>query len=799
MRAPYGFIKGTKGADGEEIDVFVGPDKEAPKAYVVHQHKPDGTGFDEDKVILGVRTKEEAKELFLQHYDDPKFLGPISILPVDDLKSRIDKGSTIRKLAEAALAPIEKRAVGDTVVDPAYQRKVERRFGRLATALREYGDPVGTGHKRILFPKSLLDEKDLTQQLGFVPVKVAIPEAGQTRFESFRNPDNLFHIHEHGDAWVMHEDEHPASTMLIKKWMLDRARKAVDIAKAGVGEAASGAISAAKDPSSSFLRPVADFVRGLPHVVAEGVPGAFYYLKGRVTDAPTMRERVEGALPAAYKRRVSQWKPFHGEDSAGTQKAAAVFRKLAEVALTGKDEFAPGIPSARKKQPVPRVAGTKPQVWQMAVQLHEAERAGKHIDLRLVDPSGRAHSWALPKGTLPKPGEKVLAVQQPTHTGEYASRQGEFEIPEGYGKGTVRSGGLTPVEVVKSQPGRLIRFNVYGGHADGNQEFALVQTNRGHLLHNITTTAETGVRGPGGHPIPQSKPKYKEIATDKVRFDNADEIHQAKVDGAHVTFHLRGDKGVKVFSYRPTERPTGVLEHTHKLPDFRSLKAPPGLAGTVLRGELYAADKGSGQALPAEQVGGLLNSTVWRSREKQKELGAELRPVIFDVVKYKGRDMENAPYSEKLQVLKEVQSKVPRLKLPPTATTPEEKERLFGRIRSGEEPITSEGIISWRSEHHQPTKAKFRPDVDAEIVGVTTGRGKHEGRIGALRVRLPGKDAVTNVGTGFTDEMREQIAKNPADYIGRVAKVRTMQVFPSGRLRAPSFAGFHIEKGKQPG
>jgi len=473
-----------------------------------------------------------------------------------------------------------------------------------------------------------------------------------------------------------------------------------------------------------------------------------------------------------------------------------LLRKLAAQVLTQKGEFAPGIPAARRIEAIPRVKHTEPQTWGLALQKHEAERAGEHADLRLVDNSGRAHSWAVPKGSLPSPGQKFRVIPQPTHTQEYAERKGTFEISEGYGKGRVTSEGVRPVEVVRSQPG-LLRFNLYGGPKEGNQEFALVTTPKGALLHNITATSELGVRGQGGHEIPAAKPKYREIPTDRVSFDDPLEVHQAKVDGAHVTFHLRGGKGVKIFSYRPTERATGVLEHTHKVPGFRELKAPPGLAGTVLRGELYGAEKETGRSLPAEQTGGLLNATVWRSRERQQELGAELKPVIFDVVRYKGRPMEDAPYAEKLKVLQEVQRKVPRLQIPPMATTPAEKSTLLSRIQSGEEPITSEGIVSWRLDQSRPTKAKFRPDVDAEIVGFTGGKGKHEGRIGALQVRLPGKDAVTNVGTGLSDDLRRQIAENPDAFVGRTAKVRTQQVFPSGKLRAPSFAGFHLEKGKQ--
>ena len=98
---PYGYIVGTEGNDGEEIDAYIGPDKKAPNAFVVHQHKLDGTGFDEDKVIFGVHSVEEAKKLYLEHYNKvgKKLLGPISTLKVDELKRRLEERRKHTKLA----------------------------------------------------------------------------------------------------------------------------------------------------------------------------------------------------------------------------------------------------------------------------------------------------------------------------------------------------------------------------------------------------------------------------------------------------------------------------------------------------------------------------------------------------------------------------------------------------------------------------------------------------------------------------------------------------------------------------
>lgn len=472
-----------------------------------------------------------------------------------------------------------------------------------------------------------------------------------------------------------------------------------------------------------------------------------------------------------------------------------LLRKLAaKVLSTPAGEAAPGIPASREIHSIPAVK--RPEVWEFAAQRHVAERAGEHLDLRLVDPSGKAHSWALPKARLPEPGERVLAVPQPTHTRAYAALRGTFQLPEGYGKGTVHSTGLEPVEVVQARPG-VIRFNRYTGTRSGTQEYILTQTPKGHLLQNVTATASSGIPGTIGGPIPQSKPSYREVKeTEKLNFEDPKAIHQAKLDGAHVTFHLYAGRPVKVFSYRPTERSTGVIEHTHKVPGWFDLVAPKELHNTVVRGELFGVR--GGEAVPNAELGGLLNSTTWNSRKQQEESGTQLRRAIFDVVKFRGHNMEQAPYAEKLDVLKQIQERLPALQIPPTAATTAAKRKLFERIESGKHPLTDEGVVEWRLDRPLPTKFKFRPDHDVEVVGVTKGQGKFKDSIGALQVKFPDRDAVTHVGTGLSEELRKQISQSPQDFIGRVAKVRAQQVFPSGKLRAPSFAGWHLEKGKQP-
>jgi len=150
------------------------------------------------------------------------------------------------------------------------------------------------------------------------------------------------------------------------------------------------------------------------------------------------------------------------------------------------DEYAPGIPAQKKTHPIPR---TENKTWTMAVQEHAAKRAGKHWDLRLVDPdTGHAHSWAIPKSRLPEPGgNPLLAIQTPTHTARYALTFGENkpkEIKKGYGTGTVSIKIKEPIKVVRSTP-NTVKFE------RGSERYQLFRTkDNAWLLRNTSQKKE---------------------------------------------------------------------------------------------------------------------------------------------------------------------------------------------------------------------------------------------------------------------------------------------------------------------
>ena len=87
MTHTYGYIRGTKGVDGDHIDVYVSSDVDGwgksslrsdhnqssdgdgQRVYVVDQYNHDGS-FDEHKVMLGFNSKEEAFDAYLSNYEE---------------------------------------------------------------------------------------------------------------------------------------------------------------------------------------------------------------------------------------------------------------------------------------------------------------------------------------------------------------------------------------------------------------------------------------------------------------------------------------------------------------------------------------------------------------------------------------------------------------------------------------------------------------------------------------------------------------------------------------------------------
>lgn len=417
--------------------------------------------------------------------------------------------------------------------------------------------------------------------------------------------------------------------------------------------------------------------------------------------------------------------------------------------------------------------------WDGNIQVHKAKRAGLHYDLRLNPPgTSDALSWAI--RNLPGPGQKTLAVEQPTHESSYMGFEGE--IGPGYGEGSVSNLFFDKVEILESKPDKIL-FNMYRGQSV--DRYMLMRTGaKDWLIYNYT--------GTGTDKVPSYKPHFKSIQLDELRTDYKDEVWAPKIDGAHNTITIRPNKRLDVYSYRLSKKSGGPIDHSYRT-DLYKLRGPADLGETVVRSELFIPGKDSAT------IGGVLNSNVWKSRESQEQLG-RLRPIIFDVVKFKGHFVENRPYREKLEMLKEISSKIPELEMPPLAVTQTEKMKMKQDIISGTYPLTREGIVVYKMDESIPYKSKSDEDFDVLITDVfpASSGSKYEGSAVGGFVGIPENTKTKiRIGSGLSDELRRDAYFNPNKYIGNWAKVRGhMQYAKTGKIRMPIFKEFRVEKYK---
>lgn len=72
LPAHYGYVKRTEGADGDHVDVYLGPYEESELVFVVDQTRLDDGEFDEHKCIFGALSSTQAKEIYLAGFSDGK-------------------------------------------------------------------------------------------------------------------------------------------------------------------------------------------------------------------------------------------------------------------------------------------------------------------------------------------------------------------------------------------------------------------------------------------------------------------------------------------------------------------------------------------------------------------------------------------------------------------------------------------------------------------------------------------------------------------------------------------------------
>ena len=130
--AHYGYIRRTEGADGEQVDVYIGDDPQSERVWVVDQQDPDTKEFDEHKAFIGFESEAQVRDTYDAAYTDrgPERRAAITEMSMDEFKEWLASDRTAKPLEEttepegpevAAAAPVEpvqEEAAGEPAPPP---------------------------------------------------------------------------------------------------------------------------------------------------------------------------------------------------------------------------------------------------------------------------------------------------------------------------------------------------------------------------------------------------------------------------------------------------------------------------------------------------------------------------------------------------------------------------------------------------------------------------------------------------------------------------------------------------------
>lgn len=102
MPCAYGHIPSTQGDDGEEVDVFVGPNKNSPHVFAINQKDAKTGDHDEQKIMIGFDDETSAAKAYVASFSDGRGkdrLGKMMRLSADQFKHQIEDLRTAKAYA----------------------------------------------------------------------------------------------------------------------------------------------------------------------------------------------------------------------------------------------------------------------------------------------------------------------------------------------------------------------------------------------------------------------------------------------------------------------------------------------------------------------------------------------------------------------------------------------------------------------------------------------------------------------------------------------------------------------------
>lgn len=416
---------------------------------------------------------------------------------------------------------------------------------------------------------------------------------------------------------------------------------------------------------------------------------------------------------------------------------------IADLGAAGEDRLAT-YRSMRDKsktgEPVPDAAPA-PRAGEPIFVIGEHDASHLHWDFRL-EHDGVLVSWAVPKGPPLETDVNRLAVQTEDHPIEYAEFEGT--IPKGqYGAGTVKIWDIGTCEIEKWRDNEVIAI-LHGRDGGGlggiPRRFALIRTDEKNWLLKLTRDQPSAA--------PTTTPFAPMLPTAATR----GEITLEQKDGAEFAYEMKWD-GYRILADVGDAvrlRSRSGKDYTHLFPHTDEL-AQLLVDGGRVDGELLALDTDGKPDFSA-----LHHADQHGTRDK----GANLRYMVFDVLRLAGRDLTGEPWNVRRELLEQL-AETEHVVIPPAYTG------SFDTAWRAAEELGLEGVVAKRTDAaYAPgersrawLKVKRALHQEVVVVGVRTGKRG----IASLLVAVPDEAGelryAGRVGTGFSDAQLAEIGR----------------------------------------
>ena len=123
MGADYGYIRGTKGADGDHVDAYFGPEAaraNPPPVWMLDQIEPASGLFDEHKAMIGFPDRNAALTAYHASFSDGSAasrIGAITAMPWQQFRAWVASGNTKQPVAYVPPPSVDQQAAAQGAAD----------------------------------------------------------------------------------------------------------------------------------------------------------------------------------------------------------------------------------------------------------------------------------------------------------------------------------------------------------------------------------------------------------------------------------------------------------------------------------------------------------------------------------------------------------------------------------------------------------------------------------------------------------------------------------------------------------